>query len=136
MIKNLIEKVDYFWLFFILTIVLCFGFFLTNSSVGIDDELLDWYGSIYSIISIGRLGRMLQWIIGYDYLPFFYDFIAIILYVVGITITADCFMKYIENFCVFSCFIPIYCIFIRIYHCYRSCWYCLFFNCIRSIFFL
>ncbi len=98
MLKNLIEKVDYYWLFFIITIILCFGFFLTNSNFGIDDELLNWYGSVYSIVSIGRLGRILQWVIGYDYLPFFYDFIAILLYAIGITLSADCFMQYIENF--------------------------------------
>lgn len=107
MLNNL-KKFDNYWLLVTLTIILSFGFFLTNSSMGIDDEILDSLGHAYTIIHTGRLGRFFQYCIGYEYIPFFYDFIAILLYTIGITVTADCFMKYINNFSknqaiVFSC---------------------------------
>ena len=33
--NELFKKFDYYWLYFIFTIVLCFGFYLTRSSMGI-----------------------------------------------------------------------------------------------------
>ena len=107
MLKDL-KKIDYFWLFFIFTVIICFGFFLTNSSMGIDDELLDWYYIKFAAVSVGRIGRIAQWVIGYEYIPFFYDFIGVLLYALAIVISAECFMKYIEGFTkkqavIFSC---------------------------------
>lgn len=98
MIKELFKTTNSYWLFFILTIALSYGFFLTNSSMGIDDELLELYGSLISMVSQGRIGRIFQWVIGYEYIPFFYDFIAIFLYALGITAVSSCFTKFIEGF--------------------------------------
>jgi len=108
MLKDIIKKYDICLIIFILTVILSFGFFLTNSSMGIDDEMLDWYGSFPSMVSAGRLGRIVQWLIGYEYIPFFYDFITIILYSAAVLLSSDCFMRYIDGFskkhaCAFAC---------------------------------
>lgn len=108
MLNDFIKKHDIYLILFILTVILSFGFFLADSSMGIDDEMLDWYGSFPSMIAAGRLGRIVQWVIGYEYIPFFYDFITIILYSAAVLLSADCFMRYINGFskkhaCAFAC---------------------------------
>ena len=100
MLKDLLKKIDYFWFFIILTAILCFGFFLTNPTMGIDDNILkDFFNFEYAI----NINRLMQYFIGYfvgsyEFIPFFNDFIGIFIYIIAIVYSADNFMKYAYNF--------------------------------------
>ena len=56
--NSLFKKFDYYWVFVILTVILSYGFFLTNSSMGIDDNILNIFGNKLVIISSYRLGDL------------------------------------------------------------------------------
>lgn len=95
--NQLFKKVDYYWIFLILTIILCYGFFLTNHSMGIDDEILPIFADPNVILITNRPGNFLfsHILKTYEYLPFWREFLGIALYAIGITLHAENFMKYL-----------------------------------------
>ena len=100
MLKELFKKIDYYWFFLILTAILCFGYMITNESMGIDDEILYSYDVFYIQIWYDRI---MQWIIGhpigaYLYQPFFSSLLSTIVYIIAIVFNADNFIKYTDNF--------------------------------------
>ena len=96
--NSLFKKFDYYWVFVILTVILSYGFFLTNSSMGIDDNILNIFGNKLVIISSYRLGDLFfsNNIIPCEYLPFWREFLGVFFYVLGVTIHAENFIKYIN----------------------------------------
>ena len=100
--NSLFKKFDYYWIFVILTFILCYGFFLTNHSMGIDDELLAVYGSFDRVIQVNKIGILFfsKILFLYEYLPFFNEILGLSLYVIGLTIYSENFIKYLnfENF--------------------------------------
>lgn len=95
MFKNLFSKTDSYWLFLVLTSLLCFGFALTHSSMGIDDEMLDVYQNFWVMLNTNRPGGILtvNLIPTRDFLPFWREFTAVILLIIGITIHVNNFIK-------------------------------------------
>lgn len=87
----------YYWLFFILTIILCFGYFLSNNTMGYYDTSISKV-NIFGILYLCKLGNIIQYLIGLEYIPFFYEFLGIIIYAAGITLTVNCFSRYIKGF--------------------------------------
>lgn len=96
--NQLFKKVDYYWIFLILTIVLCYGFFLTNHSMGIDDEIFESFASTHTILVTNRPGNFIfsDILKTYEYLPFWREFLGIALYAIGITLHAENFIKYLS----------------------------------------
>lgn len=99
--NELFKKFDFYWLYFIFTVVLCFGFYLTHSSMGIDDEIIQAWITPAAILTTDRIGmeipRFLQiW----DYFPFWKEFLAIVAFSFGITLHARNFMNFLnfDNF--------------------------------------
>ena len=99
MIKDFLDKVNKYWLFLCLTVILCYGFFLTHSSMGIDDEILDIYANLYTQIKIGRPFHLFFTNVFHNnsFLPFYFDFLSLISFISAITLFADCFIKNIKN---------------------------------------
>ena len=56
--SNLFDK--FFWIPVVITTLLCFGFTLTNYSIGIDDPTLFWYIDWKIFLQQGRWGY--EWI--------------------------------------------------------------------------
>lgn len=100
--NSLFKKFDYYWFCLVFTAILGFGFFLANPSMGIDDELFSTYSKIYNSIYGERIGRIIYANVlhTFEYLPFWREFLAVSIYVVGMTLHAQNFMKYLnfENF--------------------------------------
>lgn len=95
--KELFKKVDYYWFWFILTIILSYGFYLTHSSMGIDDEIMNAWIRPYSMLSVNRIGRVLSHFLQiWDYVPFWKEFLAVCAYSVGITLHARNFMTFLN----------------------------------------
>lgn len=95
--KVLFEKFDYYWVFLLFTVILSFGFYLSHSVMGIDDEIMKIWIEPYAMLSMNRIGlwisRFLQiW----DYFPFWKEFLAITAYTIGITLHAENFIKYLN----------------------------------------
>ncbi len=89
-----------YYFFLCLTAILCFGFALNNPSMGIDDEMLYYISSLKSIFFFEtRLGILItsKLIHSYEYLPFWREFIGVILYIIGITLHVDNFYKYLPS---------------------------------------
>lgn len=107
--NSLFKKFDYYWVLVILTFILSYGFFLTNHSMGIDDELMQVYGSSELILKSGRIGNFLSSYLfqTYEYLPFWREFLGLFLYIIGVTIHAENFIKNImftkKMVTIFSC---------------------------------
>lgn len=108
--NSLFKKFDYYWIFLILVVILSYGFFLTNNSMGIDDEIIPIYGHSNIIIESNRLGNLFfsQILQFYEYLPFWKEFLGLSLYVIGVTCHVENFMTN-ANFnkkmaTIFSCF--------------------------------
>lgn len=101
--RNLLfKKFDYYWFCLVFTVIWGFGFFLTNHSMGADDELFSVWADITNIVYIERIGRLIYAKVfqTFEYLPFWREFLAIAIYTVGITVHAQNFMEYLnfENF--------------------------------------
>ncbi len=111
MFKSLFEKTDSYWLCLIITAILCFGFAITHSSMGIDDERIQILTLFTSIIIDNRLGNIItaKLIPTQEFLPFWRDFFALLLLMTGITIHVNNFIKYLPEFfdrkaaIIFSC---------------------------------
>lgn len=86
MFKSILKRDKFFWISYIITILACFGFTLTNFSVGIDDEIVSEYINGGSLIMQGRPGEpLLSHIFNvYEFLPFWHDFIAILIITLSI----------------------------------------------------
>ncbi len=99
MLKSFFKSVDYYWFFVILTSILCFGFYLTNNSIGIDDEIMKISSSFQIILPDGRLGNIISAKLfgSLTYLPFWREFTAVLLYIIGISIHIDNFIKYTSD---------------------------------------
>lgn len=76
-----------------------YGFILTNPTIGVDDESFDFHFKNYGIIGAGRYGYILlkQVFDTYEYLPFWRDFIAILLLLVGAIIYERCLDRVFEG---------------------------------------
>ena len=99
MIKDLFEKIDYFWFFLLLTVFVCFGYFFTNPTIGIDDELIVFFTSTEIILQVGRLGKFLTNIIFQpQIIPMVYDVLGISFFVISIILICDIFKKYLSGF--------------------------------------
>lgn len=99
MLKSFFEKVDYFWFFLFVTVFLCFGFFLTNPVMGIDDEIIETYTSFGSHLFLNRIGKIISnFLVGREFVPLAYDFLCVALYVISIVIIVDIFQKKIVSF--------------------------------------
>ena len=97
--NQLFKKFDYYWILLILTVILCYGFFLTNHSMGIDDEFLTVFSNPQVIMITNRPGNFIfsHVLQTYEYLPFWREFLGIALYTFGITLHSENFMKYLES---------------------------------------
>lgn len=86
--KNFNENSKNYWIVFILISILCYGFTLTNYSIGIDDEAFSIYYHGNGLLEQGRIGSYFLSSIfdSYYFLPFWRDFIAIILIMISITV--------------------------------------------------
>ena len=115
-IKSSFKRKKFYWLLVIGVFILCFGFLLTNQSIGIDDENFKFYFDNYGIVASGRYGYILLMKIlnSYEYLPVWRDVIALIVLLIGVVITSGLF-KYLSNdkiseiaITVFSCIVVSY----------------------------
>ena len=52
MLEKLLKNSFYYWFLLILTAILSYGFALTHSSMGVDDEILDNIGISFTKLSI------------------------------------------------------------------------------------
>lgn len=89
MIKIIIKSFSkYYYLCISFVVILCYGFTLTNFSMGIDDEAFKTYFENNSLLCQGRWGYVILKKIfnSYEFLPLWRDFIAICLIVAGLTI--------------------------------------------------
>ena len=75
----------------ILTIILCFGYFFTNNSIGIDDEIMDIWSKLETNISINRPFNLIyyQFFKINSYVSAWLNLLAILFYFTGIYIFID-----------------------------------------------
>lgn len=86
--KEIFCKGKLYWIFVSMVGILCYGFVLTHSSIGIDDELFHFYYEEGALLQQGRwfsvlLNKILNWA---EYLPFWREFLGLIFLLVGSTI--------------------------------------------------
>lgn len=84
-----------YWLCTSIVAVLCYGFTMTHSSVGVDDELFSRYYEDGLMISQGRWqGPLFHKILNSaEYLPFWREFLGVLLLIIGATIFVYVFNK-------------------------------------------
>lgn len=94
----LFSRFDFYWAGLIFVSILSFGFFLTNHSVGIDDEIIELYSGYYNMVMENRIGRIISGSLfhTFDYLPFWREFLGVFLYVIGTTLHVQNFIKYLK----------------------------------------
>lgn len=93
----LFKKFDYYWGFLLFTFILSFGFYLTHSSMGIDDEIMQAWIGPYAILSLNRIGMVItRFLQIWDYFPFWKEFLAVSAYTIGITLHAENFINYLN----------------------------------------
>lgn len=97
--RKIFKKEKYFWLILCITILACYGFTLTNFSVGVDDEAM--YQYFYGTWSLnqGRIGEyFLKYIFDvYSFMPFWHDFLAILLITFSLLLWIYLFEKASDN---------------------------------------
>ena len=110
MIKAFFDKENYCWLFLILTIFISYGYFIFNSPIGIDDEILKIYSSFGVALNLNRpFSYIFMKIFHNDsYIPFYFEALTIIIFTIGILYYKNLFRKYIPHFneisgAIFSC---------------------------------
>lgn len=109
--EALIQRSKFYWIFVLLTVTLSYGFTLTHYSMGVDDESFSGYFHEGGLLSQGRWGSSLTkyFFDTYEFLPFWRDFIAIVLITTGITLWGHILKKNSNNFfnetgvAIFSC---------------------------------
>lgn len=114
--KNNILKYKPYWIMTIITLVITYGFLLTNQSIGVDDENFRYFFDNYGVAAGGRYGYIILMKIfnTYAYLPVWRDAIALIVLVLGVTIWNYMF-QYISEYnisnhacTIFSCLVLTY----------------------------
>ncbi|MEG2295375.1 MAG: glucosyltransferase domain-containing protein, partial [Oscillospiraceae bacterium] len=87
-IKEIFTKSKAYWICLCITTILGYGFTLTNHAIGIDDTKFYYYFKQNGFLAQGRFGPNLTNKIFNmsDFLPFWNDFIALLLMVIGILI--------------------------------------------------
>ena len=95
-IKKLCKQSRFYWICVMITSVLSYGFTLTNFAITADDEFFERFIHDGVLLAEGRWGYVpIQRIFNsYIFLPFWRNFIALILIVVGITFICGLFRKY------------------------------------------
>lgn len=95
--EKFLNKSYYLWTVFVA--ILCYGFTLTNFSMGIDDEAFNNYFENNALLSQGRWGYLImkKLLNSYEFLPFWRDFIAICLVIFGLTLFNLIFIKYSDG---------------------------------------
>ena len=98
-IKDLCKQNKVYWICVVLTVVLSYGFTLTNFSIGVDDEKFHHIFFEHGLLAQGRWGYVpLRSVFNsYLFLPFWRDFLALILMVTGLTFMCGVFRKYSEG---------------------------------------
>ncbi|MEK4513004.1 glucosyltransferase domain-containing protein [Paenibacillus sp. FSL K6-2524] len=111
MLKEAIQRDKYYWLLITITILLTYGFTLTNFSMGVDDESFNIYINEGALLGQGRWGGYITKFIfnTYDFLPFWRDIIGVLLITAGITFWGYLIQKFSNNYfnnvsiIIFSC---------------------------------
>ncbi len=96
MIEKLLKNSFHYWFFFILTALLCYGFALTHSSMGIDDEILGTWSNFYVLLGVNRLGLFFtrKLFMAYEYIPFVREFLFVLVYMFAINFYVKLFEDY------------------------------------------
>lgn len=86
--KEIFSQGKLYWIFVTIVAVLCYGFALTHSSVGVDDEVYSFYYEGGWMFQQGRwsgplLNLFLNWA---EYLPFWREFLGMLLLITGATL--------------------------------------------------
>ncbi len=93
------KKYDYFLPVFILTVIACFGYFIANPVMGIDDEMIYVFTDNHNIINVNRIGKfILKALFNYEFAPFVYDFLCIFCYSVSALLASKIFIKCLPSF--------------------------------------
>ena len=97
MLERFLKNSFNYWFFFILTGILSFGYALTHSAMGIDDEILETWSQFYILLGLNRLGLYItrKLLIANEYIPFLREFLFVLVYMFAINIYAKLFE---ENF--------------------------------------
>ncbi len=98
--KTIIKSFSkYYYLCISFVVILCYGFTLTNFSMGIDDEAFKAYFENNSLLYQGRWGYVILKRIfnSYEFLPLWRDLIAICLIVAGLTMFNFILKTYTNN---------------------------------------
>jgi len=111
MFRNALRRNRIYWAFTIITSLLMYGFTLTHFSIGVDDESFYRFFFKGDFLAQGRWGgHVTKYIFNsYEFLPFWRDFIAVVLIVIGITLWGYLIQKKSNNYfnnssvVVFSC---------------------------------
>lgn len=100
MFKEAFLRSKFYWISVSLISLLSYGFTLTNYSIGVDDEAFDLYFNQGALLSQGRWGAQLTKILfdSYTFLPFWRDFIAVLLIVSGVTLWVALIKKASNNY--------------------------------------
>lgn len=99
MLKEIFEKIDYFWFCLFITVFVCFGYFFTNPTIGIDDEIISFFTSTEIVLQVGRLGKFLtNFLFNPEFVPVIYEFIGVACFIVSVILIGDIFKKYLPNF--------------------------------------
>ena len=96
MLERFLKNSFNYWFFFILTGILSFGYALTHSAMGIDDEI-ETLSQFYILLGLNRLGLYItrKLLIANEYIPFLREFLFVLVYMFAINIYAKLFE---ENF--------------------------------------
>jgi len=86
--KKIFSQGKLYWIFVTIVAILCYGFALTHSSVGVDDEYFSVYYEGGMSLRQGRcmnifLNAILNWA---EYLPFWREFLGVLFLIAGATI--------------------------------------------------
>ncbi len=111
MLEKLLKNSFYYWFLLILTAILSYGFALTHSSMGVDDEILGTWSNFYVLLGVNRLGLFLtrKLLMAYEYIPFVREFFFVLIYMISINLCSKLFSeKFPQIFCekasiIFSC---------------------------------
>ncbi|AIW41887.1 glucosyltransferase domain-containing protein [Paenibacillus polymyxa] len=111
MLKKAFIRNKIYWFSLTVTILLAYGSTLSNFSIGVDDESFGRYFIGGELLAQGRWGGQVTRFIfnSYEFLPFWRDFIGLILIATGVTLWGYLIQKFSNNYfndasiIVFSC---------------------------------